>query len=1805
MNSITLTTLSHIDPTFYEICCYENGDRPEFEMHDIFVLMTTFRRNLSFQWIESIREDLRIEMLTKVIITLLSLADDKNTTLRLAAYSTIGTLILSVAPYSPSSFITAFADAIPWMSVSSKISIAIINSFISLMRFISPVRINTYIEKMPILHHFSADVSDFIQFLPITIPSMKKLPPEFLINILNSLLAKCGNSPNGYFSTAISMLVNLKRKLLLPELSKRIIQKNYDISAVWIGRNLFSDRKTYDVMDMELKRFILDNAFEQLHRLPLDLSRFDYSCRIIATALRYELDRLIISKMNPESGIDEKEEAIFYELLKTKLKDSLLDKYSSPFRNSLLVLPTDNLDSLIDVKSESDSFRASKITAITNYFFDYIQQQQFEQLEKTNPKDGQGERISLAESSRKPTKKEDQAAKIRRYNSTKIGELKPSASSLEITPSLFNSNALLCINTSDLIKGVADRVAEMLYLFVDSQNDLFSTLLENLSRCMNELLIRCKKRVHITMLKKIFAKHYSMKLNWVQHMKLAQLINNINPDLAARFIPNYLMTVTKILLDLTISPTDKLFHDSVDVLCNIASYETLPKILDIIKYSDWYTESIVYKRFYLLAKLAKMFKSDLFTTFVGIGYECLFFCELKATFSVIFWFLSKVNIDSIPDNVKEFSFTFVEKCYFSYAHQPIYKKSYVTDDFVEYDADIVTNPLIDHKTALSPLWHCYRFLCHISTSMKSNLPQLGSAMVSSSSATINTVSKSVSSLSTAVVASNNGPYQFPSKSANPSINVLAGRNNLLSSENLNIDISDSSTSLSSQQQTFLLPQDLKRLYHYSIPLVKIFGRYALQMAAKLSTGNKKFEQEVYNLSLSTFLETDDDKVAATCVSIFISKRTPIPKDVREMLSQFIGGRFTDNLDLLFLCFSGVNMEDHRLAVESVPIVAQRQWLPVKTTTILLFKLIKLLGTDIVMSVSDENALAFLPLANLEDRKNISTTKCVSNQIIPTTSNENSANSSASNVSLNTSQIHGFSGENLIPQKKIQQDQDYQLPVKSVKFGQSESVIYSEGFYKEKVRKYINEHHFSEFPIENDELKMSLLKFLRKEPRILLKKSELLDTVHWKFIFENIDCFDISEVSNYIDGNPSVFSKIELSSYSLFSQTFTLLPLNRVPLFASITPFVALKKEVPNNLSLFRSFALFSGQRLNMKDERYQNLFEQMILYAIKSRHIETIKAMMEYALRFNYQKEFLKIIKTYYVKHCDDNNSIMNSTEKVHFSNNPHEPTKEKPVPLTASNTKDEIKSNAHAIRNLKSYTSVVPGAIHSHKIYLTDKIFFTDDLIELTAKIDPESVLHYLGLSKDDRKIIINNYQIVSDNLRATIITNISNETKNEFVPDFYLDYFINTPIYKKKQYLLLIKLLETVTFSIKKLSDLVIDILPHFKDFSNKKKHVFIRFITQSLQSLSKYQVTNDFKSFMNCLVIQFSTIAMGSDASILLDFSYLFGLLAEYAIDGTFFVDFLNTVIGTANSIPPLYLISTSKLVNKKIIPVLVVDPSLFTSILESELPSLNCGVLRALTSSHVTNHITGTSDNYNDASSSTFYTFNQSSNEPKIVINNEIQGIVGEKLSEYKQSFLIADFLPDFVNYATEISEKYTEVFLSDKNHPCFSRSLRCRRLTSTALYNLFKLSFTTPEIIGALVKFTYNKKYMNTQIIEYFKKFQETIVYSLLVNIQLAGVSEKIVRTLFSDLPSSFDNFLVLFCFLRRFYARANVETKRKIRKFIELKADKMSPQSRFFSLMMLCEDSLKEIYLGFFVAATESNDFSRIAQEYDRIIASS
>jgi hypothetical protein len=58
----------------------------------------------------------------------------------------------------------AFQDAIENLDVS----IAVINVFLYLTRFLSPVRISTFV-------HFGVDISDFIKFLPQSVPLMRDL----------------------------------------------------------------------------------------------------------------------------------------------------------------------------------------------------------------------------------------------------------------------------------------------------------------------------------------------------------------------------------------------------------------------------------------------------------------------------------------------------------------------------------------------------------------------------------------------------------------------------------------------------------------------------------------------------------------------------------------------------------------------------------------------------------------------------------------------------------------------------------------------------------------------------------------------------------------------------------------------------------------------------------------------------------------------------------------------------------------------------------------------------------------------------------------------------------------------------------------------------------------------------------------------------------------------------------------------------------------------------------------------------------------------------------------------------------------------------------------------------------------------------------------------------------------------------------------------------------------------------------------------------------------------------------------------
>ncbi|OHS92948.1 hypothetical protein TRFO_12125 [Tritrichomonas foetus] len=1399
----------NFDPVFVDLYNAQAGFT-QLSPHEMLVLMAKFRHSLSFKWIQSIPENTQ-EVLKVVIITLLHLTEERNTGIRLAAYSTIGTLILTVAPYSPSTFINAFGDAITSLPVSPKISIAIINTFMCLMKFVSPVRIQSFVENMPILHHFGADISDFIQYLPKTMPMMKKLPPEFQQSILKSLVTACGREPNGHFAASISGLIHHNRELLIPDLQKYLIRNKFSIAAIWIGPILFSDKKNYEIMDDEGKEFFLSNSFAQLKENPLNLSLFEYSCRIIAFAMRYSKS---------------KDELI---ALKDRFKGNLLDNYQLQYRTALMAIPCDNINLLIDNPEEPESVRAVRLSAISNYFFDHIE-------------------------------------------------------------------------TVD-----ADQIAKIMYDLHNTHNDLYSSLIDNFSKCINLMFTKCKEQHHIDLLKFIFSKKNS---NWVQDVKVVQLIRNINVDLCRRNIPEYPKIVINLLLEHTISPTDTLFEEAVEALKKFASYETIVEILVGVKDSDWISENIVYKRFYLLHQLARLFKVHYFSYFVGIAYECLFFCDSLKTHSVIFAFLSHTKVTYLPDNVKQFSFNFIEKYYYMYSHCPIDDKSDVetlSTDFMDYDADIVTNPLIDHKNALSHLKNCYAFLC--------SLPQ-----------------------------------------------------NLLN--------------------------DKERLYRYSIAFVTIFDKYALEMAAKLAVGHKKSEEFVWNLSIDTFKTTSDDDVAASCCNIFVNDQRILPPFIETMLEQFIGEKCTANPELLFLCLLNVDQANHEKVVAAVPTVLS--WLSVQNGIVLLFKLIQIVGRDIIPSIRDEYGLALLQYAN-----------------------------------------------------------EFQ------------------GKYAESVRNYLKLTDFADVPLEEPTLNENLLVFMENEPMIRLKNPDKIDLNHWMFIFDHVYLFDLSDLSDYIDTHRSVFAKVKAESLAKsYVRNFSLKKVTNVSKFPSTSPLLSLNTFIEEP-ALIKSFAIFRNQSIS------QTLFNDMVKCTVESQNVSTLTELLRFAILTN---------------------------QKV--------------------------------------------------QITIEDDIFFHDELIRFTALLNPSIVMKKLNIKKDPSLIVD---QSLNEHVRLAFISRD---------PDYYIQYLTNYPKFKKKHFLIMIKMLMTVHFSIEKLSDLIVKYISVYKSMeSDHKKQVFVRFLSASLHCLKRKKQTTEYKSFINFLSFHFSNIATDSDSALLQEFSYLFAHLSIYSTESAFFIDFLNTILSIASA-PPMYMISTTYMISKKAIPVTSIDDSMFQLIMEYELPSFTSSVMKSLT------YIGVGKDIHLDISGK-FEIFN------------------------FKYNFKTVHYTCQFVKFYEDLIGRFVEIFLSNSSLACFNDCLGLASKSPEVIDRIFNADYCSIEVIMTLSEVLNRKSSLYFEKnINFFLKFPRIETWELVEKVSKVKPSITL-KLLFIRLPTIIDQFIVLYCNLRRYYIRADKQTKIEIQELIENSADLFSIQSRFFALMMIWEQDLRTTNLGFIVAANESNQFHSIATEFD------
>ncbi|KAK8893680.1 hypothetical protein M9Y10_022107 [Tritrichomonas musculus] len=325
----------------------------------IVAMMTRFRKNLCFSWISKIVTTNKSEIcqcIARIIRTILQFTIHSDATVRVTAYSTLGAILVTITPFAASLFPKSFKYAIDGVEVTPKLSIAVINMFMYLTRFVSPVFLENFITEVPVSFHFSVDVSEFIQYIPMSIPLMKKIPLELLQNILRSLICSCGRKPNAAFTSTIASLVRLNLTPQLNVLLNYIKANNLDAAAVWLAPELFVDRSIYDQITSEDRTMFLNYALKEFNRSPLNLCQFELACKTCALFLRYSKD-----------DINE------YNRIHQLVKDALSHKeYSPVYKVRMLFLPTP-IDQLNDNQKDNDSLRGARLTALATHFEDNIE----------------------------------------------------------------------------------------------------------------------------------------------------------------------------------------------------------------------------------------------------------------------------------------------------------------------------------------------------------------------------------------------------------------------------------------------------------------------------------------------------------------------------------------------------------------------------------------------------------------------------------------------------------------------------------------------------------------------------------------------------------------------------------------------------------------------------------------------------------------------------------------------------------------------------------------------------------------------------------------------------------------------------------------------------------------------------------------------------------------------------------------------------------------------------------------------------------------------------------------------------------------------------------------------------------------------------------------------------------------------------------------------------------------------------------------------------------------------------------------
>ena len=200
-----------------------------------------WKATFSLRWYHQFVQD-DIKRLSYVFSLLFELTEFPDSNVTIASFNAIGALLVSISPFRSDELIKAFKSTLTGLAVSPNTSCAVIATFVFLSHQVSEHNISDFIDSTPIIHHFGADLRQFIHHIPNLIEQMDRLNLDFHQALLRSLVSSFGRNPVGAFIDSTMLLIRKYPEKLISDLLEFVESNNLDATLLAVGGPILNNK---------------------------------------------------------------------------------------------------------------------------------------------------------------------------------------------------------------------------------------------------------------------------------------------------------------------------------------------------------------------------------------------------------------------------------------------------------------------------------------------------------------------------------------------------------------------------------------------------------------------------------------------------------------------------------------------------------------------------------------------------------------------------------------------------------------------------------------------------------------------------------------------------------------------------------------------------------------------------------------------------------------------------------------------------------------------------------------------------------------------------------------------------------------------------------------------------------------------------------------------------------------------------------------------------------------------------------------------------------------------------------------------------------------------------------------------------------------------------------------------------------------------------------------------------------------------------------------------------------------------------